>query len=474
KQFSEVPWILGGDKKNYETRHKSSSFGSSNPLRGEETTLNSHFIDVAKTMNERTPKSFQLNLLDNTEVLSWASTIDRKRGKSKSSARKFVNLSDDGLDLLDELKTWLKFWSSFRDTSARTRVASLQQEVAPQLSKMVNSIAYSAFNFYCPRCNSDVINDLQSRDYSVSDGADHQPITFSKNTRCALDPSSELWKCRACESETSEPIPIHKAVDEVLHPAFDYLMNEHKLERSKAHRDVQAKESEAEYDLRSEIDRIQMEQLGNIDRLSDDHSNLAAEIRGEKLAIDSLAEILDVQDREANKAIASIQANSAEYEERISRRTEAVLNHIDEIKQSEMVALEKELNQLSRAKKVDDMRRDQIQLSILQTSGEIRDSVKENTQVTAQGFKEVTGAVQEGTRVSAQGFKEMTGAVREGTKATQQGNAITSAMSRHALGFDPSQVSPLSQPGKALSQAAAEIGGAFKGSSPAEIEKNRL
>lgn len=237
------------------------------------------------------------------------------------------------------------------------------------------SAGESAFNMYCPDCNSDFHATLYGRTYDVQSDQTNEPLNFSANTRRILDydeNGEKVWRCVACENETYIPIPVHKMLDELLLPVYDRLMNENQVERLRAHRDARNKEIEYRTAMRTESETSQFDHFRRMEALAEDMRRLQVDIQGDNAALESLRAIIAAYDTKQNAELASVQATSARVESAIRIRTEQAMRRVDGVKEEQMNALNEENFYLSKAKREEVERRDNVQIALLNETREQR------------------------------------------------------------------------------------------------------
>ena len=397
--LDRVPWALSGEAQHHTVPGDDSDYAGTLPLRGLERELVDHFEEMGGLLSDLERVPMAVSFVDDAELISLLSPAPDAPTVADSTV---VDLGDaiesrPGQPLEELTRSWLSLHGEVGAALFQARSFSLCGQLAPECLALGNLLNYSAFNFYCPECNRALQDDLLSRSYSVHNDQSFEPVTFSKNTRCVYHPANDVWRCLTCGQETKTPIPMHRMLDEVLLPAYDHLMNENKLERVKAHRDAREKEINNGNSMEVEIERIQMEYGSQLDALGDELERLESDISGENLAIDSMREILSAYNAQQTDSMERIREFSESVDKSIHERTERVLARIDEVKAQQMETLAQELQSLSRAKRVDDERRDEVQRQILTANIETAQATREQVEVSREGFRQVTSAVEQTT-----------------------------------------------------------------------------
>jgi hypothetical protein len=367
--FEDIPWVLDGQIKMYSAEDGTDGQQMIS-LRGEEAHLRDHFETVRETFEQLHHEAVSFQVVPNaSSLVAWLEPVAEVGGDETPSA--FRGLTDrlDARDMA-ELETlvdqWQARWGVVHGTLTRARTYSIYEQVAPDCYELGDNVQYSSFNFYCPDCNKEAQDELLARDYDVNSTEPQEPVRYSTNTRCVFLPGLQRWQCRACERETANPIPIHRTLDEVLWPTYDFLMQENKNERLRYH--IQAREKQRDLMKESEIetDRMQHEHLNGLFALSEEMERFRADIAGEQEAIASMTTILLDQRQLQNEAIMDVQRFTRQTRERIDQRTKRVIAEVDEVKDKQMQLLSQELDALSRAKRIEDEKRDATQRQIVE------------------------------------------------------------------------------------------------------------
>lgn len=281
---SAVPYVLASGGREVEIPF-ASAYEKGVPLKGEELAVHDALVEFASSLQKREVLPVDGRFLPNDSPLLQALT---KADAGGAIALKFQRLSED-VAHIDSAETrtieqrLLNCWKSLRLNLLAmhgARYSALRSILEPASRGLGVAFEISAFNFYCPSCNSDSLKGVSDRDYTVDNRQTPAAVRFTESTRCCFEPDRQTWRCLACESTTSNPIAVHKALDEALMPTFDRLMEEHKVERlsiySKARDDMlrYQHESEKEVDQLFQAARSECEQI--VDALSELTQRLGA------------------------------------------------------------------------------------------------------------------------------------------------------------------------------------------------------
>ncbi len=409
KSLEAIPWVLDGEVSTYSTKEET-DYGGDVPLRGLEKEIRDHYELIQNSFASISYTAVYLDIINDLHLLSYLVPNDNMQPKKPSWLDSLIEQVEakGGSDLEEIANTWISNWGHINNALFVTRKTSLCDQIAPECFDLGTFLNYSAFNFYCPECNKSHQQEILTRDYSVHSNQINEPVYFSKNTRCVYDLDNEVWRCLTCENETKHPIPIHKMLDGVLLPAYDHLMEEHKVERLKAHKEVRDREIERSANMETELQQIQYNNIAQINVLTEEMERFKSDIAGEQLAINSMQEILDAYQVKQTNVMKEIESFSEHVYDEIQKRTDKVLRQVDELKEHEMELLNEKLGVISRAKRLEDERRDAIQCAILQANieqvkatDELIAAVDHNTRTTQKGLEDVKNSQDKGNAIAA-------------------------------------------------------------------------
>ena len=489
-RFKEVPHILKGEKGVYPPVDKATD-GEEVALWGFEKELEDSFLQIESIFRDQTDIPVKMNWVKNPDLYHY---LARRQSPIKKGEKYQSLFSDDyqafldyhksegGLQLEDSIKEWIDLWALNHAVLHGLRFSSLSTQVAPIFFDYGNLLNYSAFNFYCPLCNNNNVEDILNRSYSVQSDNLTPPVHFSKNTRCVYDLKTGSWRCPTCGETIENPIPIHKSLDEILLPTFDRLMAENKTERLKAHADARGKEIGFNNEMEKELEKAFYDQVSLILSLANDVEKMKAEILGEGEAINSIQEVVQGYGKKQSSVLERIQKYSEAIRLEIQKRTEEVIAEVDHFKNQQMNILEEKLFRLSKVKRLDDERRDAIQREIVSAQKEMVIAQRNQTAAIADGFNRTTSAIHQQTETTQVGFQTINRSVHEQTNATRSGfksldaslnrnNAIQVAVAKKQ-GINPNDYCPILNPIRAMKDLGTDI--TTIGKSAMEKEKEKL
>ena len=373
--LQQIPWVLDGpadlfpipdeDEPYYENGHV--------PLRGLEQEFMQHCSLMHDVFTERDSMLINISAITEPAVYAAMTSVSNNGQVGTSNPLEVFHAYDDapngGKEVVELAKSWTNFSRTIIDALTRARLFSIEDQIQLECTDYGMFSRYSAFNFYCPDCNESKTLELLNRDYSVHNDQIYEPITFSDNSRCLFDPDEEVWICITCETRTTDPIPMHRMLDEILLPTYDFLMNEHKVERIRAHQSIRNREIEMKNDLEGVTDKAFFDMLDQLDRLREEIERLQVEAEGEQETMKEFEDIVQYYKIEQTGVLAGIEESAERINQNIADNTNQVIADVDAFKDAEQDQLENEMEGLSKAQRSDDKNRDEIQRQISENTG---------------------------------------------------------------------------------------------------------
>ncbi len=486
-KLQSIPFVLGGEKSGFiiETRdHENLNIS----LCGIEKEIMDHLTEADYAFRNLKKKKISSSLFEESVLKKYL----------RKSDEVFNGTGDELLDMLARTENlditcgdWLEKWPQWLKTMANSRFDSVVKQVVPEFVEFSHHSQYSCFNFYCPDCNKEIADELMRRDYSVHSNQDLAPQRFSKNTRCQYIIDLNAWRCPMCEKIIPSPIPLHKSLDEIFLPLYDNLMEENKVVREKDYSEVRKKEIEFRNEMKKELEKMYFDNLNGILILKDEMDRFKAEIDGETEAINFINEAFSNYKNLQSRLIDEIEESNRRIKEEIRVQTEKVLSEVDRIKDREMSILNRELTELSKAKRLDDERRDAVQRNIcaahLETNSILNKKFNELIETNRTGFGEVTKSIGHLEETNRQGFQNVRSGIDNLEKTTRSGfeksimvgqgiqkelrfNNAMKAASNRAQGIDPYDDSFILKPVRSIKRGLNQLSGKLSGKSSTEIE----
>ncbi len=359
RTLDRIPSVLSGDKGTYIVNEET-SYGQAISLHGFEKHLQDGFAEIADSYRRIDEAKIDVSYSGSSKLIQYLRKRDESGTPPSPDINSFRSLlaSDGGPKLEDFSRKWIQEWSDHLSLLHAVRFESLKDKLATLSHALSNSINYSAFSFYCPTCNEEIQREILQHDYSVHALTLSSPLSLPRSTRCVYNPEDGSWRCTSCESKTRNPIPISKMLDEILLPAYDRLMEEHKIERLKAHREVRGKEMSSRNEMESELEKAFYDYVSEMHSLSDEMDRMKAEIAGEKDAIHSMKRVMRQYDLEQSALMKGILEFSDMKAAEVHERTKKVVQEVDEEKERSQKLLGQTTMEYSRAKRIDDERRE--------------------------------------------------------------------------------------------------------------------
>jgi len=472
-QLGNIPFILNGEKFAFNPADTDNGKYKVS-LCGIEKDIMNHFIETQFRFGKSRKKSIASNLFDEKLLKNF---LVKTSDSYQSLENELLTAMAEGQELESVVTDWLNKWTDWIKIMEDCRFDSVNHQVIPEFLQFSNQTQYSSFNFYCPNCNKEISEELIGRDYSVHNNADLSPQRFSTNTKCHYLLEINAWQCPMCEKISLAPIPVHKSLDEILMPVYDNLMQENKILREQDYSDVRRKEIEYKNEMKKEMERMYFDNLNGILALKDDMEKMWAEVDGETEAItfinDSFVRYKNMQ----STIIYNIEESNKVIKEEIHKLQEKVLQNVDNVKNREMELLNKELTELSKAKRIDDERRDSVQRNILEANlvqNQILETkFSELINTNRQGFQNVSAGIDKLDNTTRQGFENTVNASKDIHNALMLNNAMQAAQNE-SLGIDTYDDSAFLRPDRMVKRGLNRLTGALSGSSSAEIHMKNL
>jgi len=382
----DIPWVLDGEASVYETTEETNYDGSV-PLRGEERTLQEYFQNIDAVFGDLETPDLSITALEVPHLFSeLAPQMEQASSNTEANPELRNRLNGPGGTKLDRFaREWESRWTRVNLALLQARSKSLFDEVGPECYDLGSQLSYGAFNFYCPFCNEEEQEQLLDRDYSVHSSSDYEPIQYSSNTRCTFRPDSRTWRCKICERETQNPIPMHRMLDEVLLPAYDQLMQENKNERLRIYSKARDKERELRERAQSEIDKMRHEHMNEMFALSEEMERLQADVRGEREAIRSMEDIV-ASFRASQEGTREGIVEFAEQSLRAAEERKKNVEHsVDSFKEEMKEEMSKNVMEYSKTERKEQLKRDQLQKQMAQGIK----NIEENTQEMKEDMKDM-------------------------------------------------------------------------------------
>ena len=439
----KIPEILHGEKDHYPAETYS-EYGKTVPLRGYEKKLADYLLYVGDALQNKEMRHFNICITNNKHIIQeLKQTVINDEHPGAGEINNVLN-SDNG-EILDEvLNNWQNAVPQNVDYVNDVRLHSLDGKLSTEFLKLGQTSKYSSFNFYCPQCNRELVESLINRDYSVQNTESFESVYFSNNTRCRFIPDwndsqgQVIWECPVCNERTTQPIPLHKTLDETILPVYDKLMEEHKVIRDKKYSETKNKELDIRKEYKSKIDQVKYDNLNQVMALEDEMEKMKAEISGQKEAITYMNQVAKEFRNISSDLLSRIQDDTSIIENRVKERSDQVVASLQLYTENKLQEYSNAMDDLSHAKRIDDERREAIMRNTVNALHEVRQSVEDNTQVTKDTGERVKRAVDENTQTTKRGADEIVKSNRENKEMLRKNFALNAAVYKQQ-GWDVSK-----------------------------------
>lgn len=437
----KVPYVLVGENKKFSLSEES-SYGEEISVRGYEKEI----LDKTKEIRKECEKAKQIEIsfttLDEESIYPELIRISEEFSNNGNNLLLHYLESEEGYRLEETLTNWYKKWEINSNVLGAIRFESLNDHVGKTNYELGNAMQYTAFNFYCPKCNKEKIEEFLERDYSLQSDSFHEPLDFPDTTQCNYILNTDMWVCKTCESDFEKPIPVHKSFDEILLPVYLRLMEENKNERFKVHKETKQKEIEYENLMEAEIEKAGYDNLSAIYGFQEEMERIRSEVSGETEAINSFKDIVAFYSEKQSLVIENISRYCFEINKEVDEQTERVIRETDEIKEREMKQLYRDLTNFAIAKKKEEEARDQIQKNILGNTEKLINVTKEGFENVNKNLDKIDDTLEkgneiakEGNRINKDGLNRVGKAVEQGSdriaKQISKGNALSAAVAKN-------------------------------------------
>ncbi len=242
--------------------------------------------------------------------------------------------------------------------------SSLNQVVFPSTFKFVDVIEQASYNYYCPSCNAELLEQIEKNDYS-HDGEADKRIFFPSNTRMEIaDISTNMWRCPLCEKETSQPYPKHKFEDELFTLVYDKLYEENYLERLKVYNHIN--DEKRKYAEKSEelFHQVIRESRSKVDTIKSKIRTVHSDIVSDEMAIRELQALMvkykKIAEDKAKQIEVDLINTKKDIEEENRKSKERIESAVTEAKNS----IDESTKKYANLEREDQAKRDAVQKDI--------------------------------------------------------------------------------------------------------------
>jgi hypothetical protein len=200
------------------------------------------------------------------------------------------------------------------------RSGSFQSAIFDQLGSLERCGSLSAFNFYCPRCNGEVLARVRERSYDhAAEGVDER-LVLNREARTTLDPDRGLWTCKLCKTVTRHPIPVHRALDEALLPAYDALLRQHHTHRIRVYSDIHDQKLRYRQDAEHQLDELRRANRSEVDQTMEKLRDLVADLGESEAALQKYSQLIRGYSSLQKGRLADIASRADDFQADIEQR----------------------------------------------------------------------------------------------------------------------------------------------------------
>ena len=190
---------------------------------------------------------------------------------------------------------------------------------------------FSAFEFFCRRCNAEHLTSLARRRFLHGEESGHAAPDLNRSAVMRYLPSRRTWKCILCRFEDAQPLALPRMLTEAFLPSFQRLLEEHHVERLTIYNDIANQKRSYANDGDRELaalreshgqeSRALRSRLGEI-KATQEAARIRVASFGSLLAQQQLLETQRLREIEAatQEVEKRIKAAFAEFEQRYDRR----------------------------------------------------------------------------------------------------------------------------------------------------------
>lgn len=374
RQLSDVPVILSNVlRSGFKNEEKNIINGLSNAR----DALDRVSEDAANlSLLPSLMSSSELLKMTETNVNGTTTLLDRSSETIRLLAGKTTSYSGESSDINEELGRFMQSISVGIDKYAHKLDGSLNVDIYNALLNYEMALSNLEYNFYCPTCNSEFLENVLNPDYSYDKNESH--VRLIENTLLELvDKVDQKWKCNACNETTEEPIRRNKLDEDSLIPAYDRLMEEHHKERLAIYSHIADEKRKYQERADTEFHAVLRENRAQIDQVKSKLRSVSAEVNSEEVAIARLKEILIKYDQIAEHRSSEIDSEIRALKEQIASDTEHAKGDIQNVLNDIMKDIDEKSKQYAKMEAVEQRQRDKVQQEI-QRNGKLLANLKKH------------------------------------------------------------------------------------------------
>jgi len=240
------------------------------------------------------------------------------------------------------------------------RSGSFETSIFEHLDMLDTSGSLAAFNFYCPTCNAEQMARITSRSYDhAAEGVDER-IDLNREARLFLEPASGRWTCQLCSGITRSPIPVHRAMDEALLPAFDALTRQFHSERLAVYSDIYNQKLRYRQEAEQQLDELRRVNRAEVDQTMQQMRALAAEVGEGEAAMARIAQLMRSYESLQEGRLGEIAQRAEGFQTEIERSHAQFVQEYRETVRDELTKIKSEIEHYAQLEHRDQKLRDEV------------------------------------------------------------------------------------------------------------------
>lgn len=278
--------------------------------------------------------------------------------------------------------------STVADRFDVARTDSFQGSVFGPLDLLEASGSLAAFNFYCPTCNAAEVGRVRSRSYNHgADGVDDR-IELNREARLCLNVESGRWTCQLCGGMTRTPLPIHRAMDEALLPAFDALTRQFHTDRLTIYSDIYDQKLRYRQEAEQQLDELRRANRAEVDQTMQQIRTLAAEAGEGEAALTEIGRLLGSYESLQEGRLAEIARRADRFQQEIEQSHDAWAQEYRETVNHEMQSMKADIEQCAQLERRETQLRDESLRRAAEAAERTADASEKSAAVAAADAKQ--------------------------------------------------------------------------------------
>lgn len=239
---------------------------------------------------------------------------------------------------------------------------SIKEVKAKNLFKFMNYVSFYSFNFYCPKCNEDLLQKFYDRKKEFKGKTEEAPVNFPPNTKMFLvDTVEGIWECPLCHNITDKPITIHRLDDELFRKVYDKLYEENKENRLKIYYDIMNQKRSYIEKAETQFHSVIRENRAKKEQIKSKIRSVSAEVKADSEAVASLYTLMAKYERLTQERLSQFESEIAEIKRSIVYETQKDIAELDAIFREVQTDINQKLTEYANLERIEQKARDEIQ-----------------------------------------------------------------------------------------------------------------